>query len=97
MKPLQAIALYLRDRAGWEALCARCGRCCFEREVTADGTVVVNYGEPCDLLDMDTHLCKAYDRRFALCSRCRRLTPLHALFSPYLPEECAYVRAFRLS
>lgn len=95
MRPLHAIALYLRNRDDWDALCARCGRCCFEREVGVNGAVEVNYAEPCEFLDLETHLCRVYDERLAACSRCHQLTPFHVLLGRYLPEECAYMRALR--
>ena len=95
MKPLRAILLYMRDRAAWDAVCDRCGRCCFEREVGAAGEVAVNYAAPCAFLDLETHECRVYPQRFEACDRCHRLTPATALFSRHLPPECAYVREFR--
>ncbi len=85
---------WLRPRE-WEALCERCGRCCFIREVAGDGTVTVNYAEPCPFLDLETHECRTYERRFAACSECHRLTPTTIFFGGHLPDECAYVRRFR--
>lgn len=95
MQVLQAIGTFLFARAEWEELCDQCGRCCFEREIDADGDVVIDYAAPCELLDVATRRCREYDRRFQVCSRCRRLTPLHALVGRYLPPDCAYVRRFR--
>lgn len=91
----QAIGTYLFDRRGWEALCDRCGRCCFERELDADGDVIIDYAAPCELLDPSTRRCREYGRRFHVCGRCRQLTPFHARFGRYLPPDCAYVRRFR--
>ena len=95
MHGLQAIGMFLFDHAGWEAVCDRCGRCCFEREIDPDGDVVIDYAAPCEFLEVGTRRCREYDRRFRVCNRCRRLTPLHALVGRYLPPECAYVRRFR--
>ena len=95
MKPLLATRLYLLDRRAWESVCDRCGRCCFERDVTESGSVDVNYAAPCEFLNLDTHECRVYRHRFEACDRCHRLTPLTALFSRHLPPECAYVRTFR--
>lgn len=90
-----AITSYLTDPEGWEAVCVRCGRCCFARERGADGTVAVNYAEPCAFLDMDTHECRVYPDRFNACAECRRLTPATVFFRRHLPEECTYVQRFR--
>lgn len=95
MKPVHAILLYLRDRHAWDDVCDRCGRCCFERTVGADGAVAVNYAAPCEFLDMESHECRVYSQRFDACARCHRLTPFTALFGRHLPPECAYVREFR--
>lgn len=92
---LGAISCYATDHEGWEAVCARCGRCCFVREAGADGSVAVNYAEPCRFLDMDTHRCRVYAKRFEECPECHRLTPATVFFQRHLPKECAYVQKFR--
>ncbi len=78
----------------WEAICRRCGRCCYEKSRTPAG-IIVCWDQPCEFLDTATALCRVYPDRFRRCPQCRKLTPFHALFSPYLPEDCGYVRAFR--
>lgn len=92
---LAALRAYRAHRADWDNLCDRCGRCCYEREVDEDGTVIVNYAAPCEFLDEEARLCRVYENRFAECSRCHKLTVWHALFSRHLPPSCAYVRTFR--
>lgn len=87
--------IYERVKDSWEDLCARCGRCCFERELADDGEVLVDYASPCCFFDMETHLCRVYDRRFQENERCAKVTLETALFDEYLPEECAYARLFR--
>jgi len=77
------------DLEAWEAVCRRCGRCCIERTVDADGEVVA-WGEPCPYLEPDTHLCAAYERRFTLDVSCRRVTPRTLLRPRMLPDGCAY-------
>ena len=52
---------------------------------------------PCRFLDRNTRLCTVYARRFSVCQDCKKLTLLHAMFSPYLPESCGYVQKYRLS
>ena len=80
--------------ARWESLCLRCGRCCYEKEQRG-ASVVTNYRKPCIHLDVATSRCRVYDQRFEVCSRCRRMTILHALFVPWLPDTCGYVQRYR--
>ena len=81
-------------RARWEALCRRCGRCCYEKEIRGFA-VVTNQRRPCTHLDAATHLCTVYETRFTTCQQCRKMTLRHALFSQWLPETCGYVRHYR--
>jgi hypothetical protein len=82
----------LRDK--WEAVCRKCGRCCFEKD-RRGGRVVTNWRAPCRFLDKDTRCCSVYAERFRVCPECRKMTVFHAFFAPWLPPECGYVRAFR--
>lgn len=77
----------------WEDICSRCGLCCMNKAVTKD-FLILDTSYPCEHLDMETKLCKVYDTRFKECSRCRKVTPFMAAFSPVLPSACAYVRLF---
>lgn len=81
-------------RRRWEALCRRCGACCY-RKVWRAGAWVVDPVAPCGFLDPATRRCTVYDRRFQACPDCRRMTLYHALFTPWLPGDCGYVRAYR--
>ncbi len=81
-------------RARWEALCRRCGQCCYEKDVRGL-TVVTNWARPCIHLDTATRLCTVYDRRFQACPQCRGMTVWHALFVRWLPPTCGYVRRYR--
>ena len=81
-------------RARWEALCLRCGKCCYEKD-RRGGEVVTDWRRPCVHLDTRTHLCTVYEKRFELCPQCRRMTLRHALFVRWLPESCGYVRRYR--
>jgi uncharacterized protein len=78
----------------WEALCLRCGKCCYEKDVRGRA-IVTNYHRPCLHLDTRTHLCTVYEKRFDLCPQCRRMTLRHALFVRWLPEGCGYVSRYR--
>jgi uncharacterized cysteine cluster protein YcgN (CxxCxxCC family) len=81
-------------RTRWEAICRRCGRCCFQK-VIRDGVTAANYRAPCRFLDRSSRLCTVYDSRFTRCSECRKMTVFHAIFASYLPEGCGYVMKFR--
>ena len=83
-----------RRQERWEALCRRCGLCCHLRRLTPSG-LHVDTASPCRFLDPSTHLCTVYPQRFGVCPDCKKLTLLHALFSPYLPETCGYVETYR--
>jgi len=84
-----------RRRARWDALCRRCGKCCYEKEIRGF-SVVTNWRRPCLHLDTATNLCTVYETRFQACTHCRRMTLRHALFVRWLPESCGYVRRYRL-
>ena len=80
-------------RARWEALCRRCGRCCYEKEIRGF-SVVTNSRRPCLHLDTATRLCTVYENRLAVCPQCRQMTLRHALFVRWLPDGCGYVQRF---
>lgn len=84
-----------RRKEHWEGLCRRCGLCCYEKEFRG-GAVVTNYRRPCRYLDENTRACTVYEKRFRTCPECRRMTIFHAMFVPWLPESCGYVRHYRL-
>ena len=73
--------------AEWEALCNRCGDCCYESVWTHVGWE--DTGRPCPQLDEDTRLCGAYGKRFELEAECIRVTP-SVVLSGMLPESCSY-------
>ena len=90
----RAISRRAARKQYWESICSRCGLCCYVRRLTPAGLYVDTHA-PCRFLDERTRLCTVYERRFRVCSDCKKVTILHALFSPYLPESCAYVRRYR--
>lgn len=89
-----AFGTYMLHPDAWEDVCDRCARCCFERELTDEGEVIVNFACPCEFLDSQTRLCSVYDTRFSQCEGCHKLTPFTVFFGGHLPDECAYVRTF---
>lgn len=86
------ITTYHFHREAWEARCQRCGLCCYEREVTDDGEMAVNFASPCEFLDTETNLCTVYAERFEKCPACTQITPRKAASKFFLPPSCAYRR-----
>jgi hypothetical protein len=82
-------------RSTWEALCRRCGRCCYEKEIQGLITIT-NYDRPCRHLDTSSRTCTVYENRLETCPQCRKMTLWHALFVRWLPESCGYVRRYRV-
>ena len=87
---------WLSWRRDWDFLCNQCGKCCYSRTVRRNGKVVIHYDKPCENLDTDTNLCTIYEERLHKCNHCGKVNLFTALFNPTLPEDCAYVRTFRL-
>ncbi|MEZ4600555.1 MAG: hypothetical protein R2940_12275 [Syntrophotaleaceae bacterium] len=74
----------------WEAICNRCGQCCFEKWVEGDGVVHVT-PIACRYLDIVSRECKVYHKRFEVGERCMKLTPELVRSVNWLPPDCAYV------
>ena len=77
--------------AKWEALCDRCGRCCYEK-IEYQGRVFYTR-TPCKYLNVKNNSCEIYHRRDTLQPDCARLTPELAV-SGVLPPDCPYARRF---
>ena len=75
----------------WEALCLRCGLCCYEKTMESN-RVIYHMDFPCRDLDEQTLTCRIYNTRFRENSDCRRMTILKAMCASYLPESCGYVQ-----
>jgi len=56
----------------WEAVCARCGRCCYEK-VEFAGHIYYTL-IPCQFLDTTSRLCRVYARRDRRRPGCVRLS-----------------------
>lgn len=87
---------YMKWRGDWDALCNRCGKCCYQRSISDSGEVVVDYSAPCFFLDKETHLCSVFEHRFEIYPYCGSVNFFRALFYPLLPPDCAYVKTFRI-
>ena len=72
----------------WDALCRRCGRCCFEK-IDFDGTIYYT-DIPCQYLDLATKTCRVYEHRDTLRKGCARLNEKN-LGKGILPGDCPYV------
>jgi uncharacterized cysteine cluster protein YcgN (CxxCxxCC family) len=74
----------------WEALCRKCGKCCYEK-VDLGGGVIQYTDEPCVHLDTETKLCRVYEKRHEVEPDCISLTEQMVRILNWLPEDCAYV------
>jgi hypothetical protein len=81
-------------RKKWDAICKRCGLCCYQKEFRS-GRMTINTSRPCAYLVVETGLCMVYEKRFKVCPDCKKVTLFRAMFSSLLPAECAYVNRYR--
>ena len=72
----------------WEAICQRCGRCCYEK--LDDRGKIIYTRTPCDRFDPESRLCTVYEDRTRLRPDCIPLTP-EVVAAGYLPADCPYV------
>jgi uncharacterized cysteine cluster protein YcgN (CxxCxxCC family) len=79
----------MTDQHTWEALCERCGLCCFEKIEDEKGTIFFTR-TPCRYLDVVSRECRVYERRFAINPECVKLTPELVRDLNWLHDGCAY-------
>ena len=79
---------------GWDAICKRCGLCCYERCRVAGG-VRIDLERPCPYLDEKSKTCAVYDRRFESRASCSKVNLLHAIAGRWMPLTCGYVEKYR--
>lgn len=79
-----------KSKSDWEAVCARCGRCCHEK-IEFEGRVYYT-DIPCQFLDPATSLCRVYGERDRKRPGCVRLTSEN-VSKGFLPQDCPYVAA----
>ena len=72
----------------WEAICRRCGRCCYEK--LDDRGKIIYTCTPCDRFDTETRLCTVYDDRHTKRPDCMPLSP-EIVAAGFLPADCPYV------
>ncbi|HKL25437.1 MAG TPA: hypothetical protein VJ910_04365 [Desulfuromonadales bacterium] len=73
----------------WEAICRRCGLCCFEKSVDERGRVTTT-AVACRHLDVISRQCRVYHKRLDVGEGCVKLTPEIVAQADWLPEVCAY-------
>lgn len=73
----------------WEAICQRCGECCFEKKIDMLGTVHTT-SVPCRFLDIHTRSCRIYHHRLQAEEDCIELTAEILPELDWLPQDCAY-------
>ncbi len=79
-------------RGEWEAICERCGRCCYEKYEYRDK---IFYSKAaCRYLDLKNNSCKVYADRTRHQPECAQLTP-ELVRAGILPEDCPYVRRIK--
>ena len=71
-----------------EALCRRCGRCCYEKYVVEER--VFTSRKACPHLDRRTRRCRIYARRATVNPRC--VTVAEGIKLGVFPADCPYVR-----
>lgn len=80
---------YTLDSQTWDALCRRCGRCCFEKLEDERGRVTYTT-TACRYLDLDSRCCKVFENRFRINPECIALTPELVCTLDWLPDDCGY-------
>ena len=70
-----------------EAMCRRCGRCCYAKFLVGDRVIYTD--TPCVHLDLDTRLCRIYDRRHEVNPDC--LDVEQGILRGVFPADCPYV------
>lgn len=70
-----------------EALCRRCGGCCYEKVRFGEQVVITDI--PCPFLDLATNLCTVYPERFRRQLRCSSADD--SIRAGGLPGDCPYV------
>jgi len=86
-KVIQVADKYL-SREQWEAVCRRCGRCCFEK-IDDEGMIYFT-DLACRFLDRDTKLCQVYNHRTEKEKGCVALTPAIVRLG-FMPPGCPYI------
>jgi uncharacterized protein len=79
----------LDNKNNWDMICNQCGKCCLEKLEDARGRIIYTE-DACKYLDLETRLCRIFDRRFEINPECVKLTPELVEKLRWLPKDCAY-------
>jgi uncharacterized cysteine cluster protein YcgN (CxxCxxCC family) len=79
-------------REEWESLCDGCGRCCLVKLEDEDTGELFYTNVACQLLDMETCRCIAYERRTEEIPGCLVLSYQDLETIDMMPPTCAYRR-----
>lgn len=79
----------LLDKETWDAVCRKCGRCCFEKIEDEWGQVTYTT-TACRYLDLDSRTCKVFENRLKINPECIPLTPELVCTLDWLPDDCGY-------
>lgn len=74
----------------WDALCKRCGRCCFDKWEDERGNITYT-DIACRYLDIVSRRCKIFPQRFTINPTCIKLTPELVPTLRWLPRDCGYI------
>lgn len=73
----------------WEALCRRCGRCCFEKIEYGNRIYLTDI--PCEYLNLSTNECMVYEQRSQKKTGCVAINQ-EIIDLGVLPIGCAYLQ-----
>ncbi len=76
-----------RTHEDHEALCSRCGKCCYKKITIGDTLFITPF--PCEYLDTETNACTIYERRHELNPECMNIED--GLKNSAFPADCGYV------
>ncbi|MFI3256574.1 MAG: YcgN family cysteine cluster protein [Psittacicella sp.] len=77
----------------WEAVCDRCGLCCYQKYIIEDirkKDVIYTTSVACNLLNLDTLECQDYSNRLKKISNCMQITKDNIDELYWLPKTCSY-------
>lgn len=72
---------------GHEALCSRCGKCCYKKIIVGRAVFITPF--PCEFLDTAANACTVYERRHELNPHC--LSVPNGMLVSAFPADCGYV------
>jgi len=78
-----------------ENLCLKCpvqGRCCYH-SIMIEGYNIILDHQPCELLDIETKLCKNFEKRKEIFDYCKDTFESN---TGAFPKECLYLKAGKI-